>query len=141
MGLNQSQEQKDKNIKCSEPEPEPPVISIDWSEIPEAYKHVHITDNGNFKLIKRKFFFLVIKQINDQKLKEFQSVSLTDSLQKNTEELSPKVEIIKEIVNPESLDESKRIFDETVQKVEKQFFNYRRENACAENEKVFKIKF
>ena len=35
----------------------------------------------------------------------------------------------------EDVEEKKRVFEETVDRVEKQFFNYRRENACADNER------
>lgn len=36
----------------------------------------------------------------------------------------------------QELEEKKKVFEDTVDRVKKQFFNYQRENACADVEKV-----
>lgn len=41
MGSNQSQKQKEDEKKTS-------ILTIDRSEIPEAYQFVHVTENGIF---------------------------------------------------------------------------------------------
>ncbi|KAI1719799.1 MICOS complex subunit MIC19 [Ditylenchus destructor] len=142
---------------------EPEVVQIDRSEIPEAYKNVFVSedvirrahgdlnsnnmtrDENASKLSEE----LVRQQQENRRLQEELKAMQENSVlqQRKTEAAAVSAATTAAVVtsaetykqqsqkSQEDIKESKRVFEETVEKVKKQFFNYQRENACENNEK------
>uniref|UniRef100_A0A7E4VB07 MICOS complex subunit MIC19 n=1 Tax=Panagrellus redivivus TaxID=6233 RepID=A0A7E4VB07_PANRE len=115
----------------------PKVVKIDRTEIPEAYKAVGVSDNvvkrvggadhGQVTALKSQ-----LDQEREENAKLREQMQNLSALQRRnvTGALPPPPgETL------EDIEEKKRVFEETVQRVEKQFFNYQRENVCEANEK------
>uniref|UniRef100_A0A1I8ACV0 MICOS complex subunit MIC19 n=1 Tax=Steinernema glaseri TaxID=37863 RepID=A0A1I8ACV0_9BILA len=127
MGAEQSQE--------SQPTPAP--VRVQATDIPEEYKSVGVSSDvvqrvraqqnasptGNIESDKLKHE-LVAERERSESLRQ-QLNKLSELQKRNTG--SSKVSI-------EELEERKKIFDDTVERVQKQFFSYQRENACSGNE-------
>ncbi|ETN71033.1 exostosin family protein [Necator americanus] len=127
MGSAQSQEQPD-------------VVRIDRSEIPEEYKTVGVSSD-------------VVRRVNAQNQGDGSDADrLRNELAREREEKARlREEMMKlselqqrKVVNGQSstmsdltddIEERKRIFDETVERVQQKFFAYHRENVCADHEK------
>uniref|UniRef100_A0AC35EUU1 MICOS complex subunit MIC19 n=1 Tax=Panagrolaimus sp. PS1159 TaxID=55785 RepID=A0AC35EUU1_9BILA len=120
---------------------QPKVLRIERSQIPEAYKNVGVSSE-------------VIRRVSGGSTSNDSDVSaLNAELQKEREtnaRLRNQMQNLTALQNRfatgqiipsqttetlEDVEEKKRVFDETVQRVEKQFFSYQRENACEDNEK------
>ncbi|KAK6733181.1 hypothetical protein RB195_017129 [Necator americanus] len=127
MGSAQSQEQPD-------------VVRIDRSEIPEEYKTVGVSSD-------------VVRRVNAQNQGDGSDADrLRNELAREREEKARlREEMMKlselqqrKVVHGQSstmsdltddIEERKRIFDETVERVQQKFFAYHRENVCADHEK------
>ncbi|PAV82862.1 hypothetical protein WR25_21137 [Diploscapter pachys] len=133
-----------KNMGSSQSQPEstPDVVRIDRSEIPEEYKTVGVSSD-------------VIKRVNAQvpggggvvqnsgeaeKLRRElakereEKVRLREEMARLSELQMRKSQGAQIAVLGDDAEERKRVFDETVERVEKQFFGYHRENVCEDNE-------
>ncbi|KAE9554460.1 hypothetical protein FO519_002334 [Halicephalobus sp. NKZ332] len=137
MGAGQSVPAEDK----------PKVVTIDRSEIPDAYKAVGVSD----EVVRRVNQNSISALANDGKIEALSS-ELAAQRQENNR-LKEKMQQLTalqrrhaagqlSVANApgavetlEDVEEKKRVFEETVERVEKQFFNYRRENACGDNER------
>ncbi|GMT13838.1 hypothetical protein PFISCL1PPCAC_5135 [Pristionchus fissidentatus] len=134
--------------QSAETAPQPEVIRINREEIPEQYKTVGVST-------------AVVKRINSQqqaspaaaaggggaatseeakKLKaeldreRAEKTRLREEMAKLTELQARRSTGTTTTSLAEDIEDRKRIFDETVQRVEKQFFSYQRENVCSDNE-------
>ncbi|CAI4231733.1 unnamed protein product [Auanema sp. JU1783] len=126
MGSTQSQEKPD-------------VVRIERSEIPEEYKTVGVSSD-------------VVRRVNAQnpdtgseKLKA-ELAKEKDEKNRLRDEMARLTVIQQKLANgndvsalsanlASDLENRKKIFEETVDRVEKQFFSLQRENACEQNEK------
>ncbi|KAK5985229.1 hypothetical protein GCK32_012910, partial [Trichostrongylus colubriformis] len=121
MGSAQSQEEQ------------PDVVRIDRNEIPEEYKTVGVSSD-------------VVKRVNAQtgggsteaEQLRAQLVREQEEKQRLRQEMARLSELQKRQQGYQAADdieERKRIFEETVARVQEKFFAYHRENVCADNEK------
>ncbi|CAI5441523.1 unnamed protein product [Caenorhabditis angaria] len=127
----------------------PEVVRIERSEIPEEYKNVGVSSD-------------VVKRVNATKTSSGNTSSASNDaenerlkreLQKERDEKARLREDMAKLsqlqqrkdhgtVLPPSatggigsdLEERKKVFDETVERVQKRFFDYHRENVCQDNE-------
>ncbi|TMS35775.1 hypothetical protein L596_003098 [Steinernema carpocapsae] len=127
MGSSQSQE----------PRPKPPVVRIEKTDVPEEYRSVGVSSE-------------VIQRVQAQQGSLASSGGEVDKLKNELLAERERAETLRQQMNKlsdlqmrnagsshvsmEELEERKKVFDETVERVEKQFFNYQRENACSGNE-------
>ncbi|CAI2328267.1 unnamed protein product [Caenorhabditis sp. 36 PRJEB53466] len=129
MGAQQSAEQ----------EARPEVVRIDRNEVPEEYKTVGVSSD-------------VVKRVNATRVagNDGESERLRQELAREREEKARLREDMAKLsqlqqrktagivapapVSGNDLEERKKIFDETVERVQKQFFAYHRENVCQDNE-------
>ncbi|KAJ1373072.1 hypothetical protein KIN20_035403 [Parelaphostrongylus tenuis] len=129
MGATQSQE-------------EPDVVRINRSEVPDEYKTVGVSSD-------------VVRRVNSQsqgdrsndasKLREELARERQEKMRMR-EEMARLSELQQRTLNARQIpldssdsssdfEERKRIFDETVERVQSKFFAYHRENVCSNNEK------
>ncbi|KAI1723890.1 MICOS complex subunit MIC19 [Ditylenchus destructor] len=142
---------------------EPEIVQIDRSEIPEAYKNVFVSEDVirrahgdlNSNNVTRdesasKLNEELARQQQENKRLQEQIKAMQENSelqQRKTEAAAVSAATTASVVtsaeaykqqsqkNQEDIKESKRVFEETVEKVEKQFFNRQKENACEKNEK------
>ncbi|WKX96026.1 hypothetical protein Q1695_012469 [Nippostrongylus brasiliensis] len=126
MGSAQSQEQ-------------PEVVRIDREDIPEEYKTVGVSSDvvrrvnsqtrGSSPDAERLREELARERQEKQRLRD-EMTRLTELQQRQYAEGSRTAPAV-----TNDIEERKRIFDETVQRVQEKFFAYHRENVCADHEK------
>ncbi|CAB01650.1 MICOS complex subunit MIC19 [Caenorhabditis elegans] len=130
MGASQSAEQ----------EARPEVVRIDRNEIPEEYKTVGVSSDvvsrvnatrvaGNDGESDRLRQELAREREEKARLRE-DMAKLSQLQQRKTAGISAAPVSI----SGNDLEERKKIFDDTVERVQKQFFAYHRENVCQDNE-------
>ncbi|KAF8363121.1 chch-3, partial [Pristionchus pacificus] len=127
--------------QSAETAPKPEVIRINREEIPEQYKTVGVSTD-------------VVRRINAQNQAKGGGATSEEATKLKAEldrERAEKARLREEMAKltelqarrstgttttslAEDIEDRKRIFDETVQRVEKQFFSYQRENVCSDNE-------
>uniref|UniRef100_A0AC34GRV4 Uncharacterized protein n=1 Tax=Panagrolaimus sp. ES5 TaxID=591445 RepID=A0AC34GRV4_9BILA len=145
MGAGESRPSRmDASGESNRPTPEeqnqPKVLRIERSQIPDAYKNVGVSSE-------------VIRRVSGSTTTDSDVSALNAELEKEREanaKLRGQMQNLTALQNRfasgqvlpqaqtetlEDVEEKKRVFDETVQRVEKQFFSYQRENACEDNEK------
>uniref|UniRef100_A0A914EHL1 Uncharacterized protein n=1 Tax=Acrobeloides nanus TaxID=290746 RepID=A0A914EHL1_9BILA len=134
MGAEQSQPEQ----------PEKPV-RIERSEIPEAYYNVAVSDNvvrrvrsergaGAVDEEKRRLEEQLQRERENNHKLRMQMQQLSDLQQRHSTniEVQPAK---KESISLDDMQERNRVFDDTVDRVKKQFFSFQRENACDGTEK------
>ncbi|VDN60074.1 unnamed protein product [Dracunculus medinensis] len=102
-------------------EDQPEVVRIDLSDIPDEYKNVGVSDD----VVNR------VKEWNDGDLLAMDKLTLVCSLDSGKKLFGAEM-----CLSLEELEERKRAFNEAIERVEKQFFSYQRENACSNSEQV-----
>ncbi|KAK6054173.1 exostosin family protein [Cooperia oncophora] len=126
MGSAQSQEEQ------------PDVVRIDRSEIPEEYKTVGVssdvvkrvnaqTGGGSSSEAERLREELARERAEKERLK--QEMTYLSELQKRQQ-----ADVVSQSL-ADDYEERKRIFNETLDRVEERFFQYHRENVCEDHEK------
>ncbi|XGW12192.1 hypothetical protein V3C99_013129 [Haemonchus contortus] len=126
MGSAQSQEEQ------------PDVVRIDRDEIPEEYKTVGVSSDvvkrvnaqtgGGSTEAERLKDELAHERLEKERLKREMSY-LTELQARQPSDVTGHHCI------GDDIEERKRVFNETVERVEKKFFSYQRENVCADHEK------
>uniref|UniRef100_A0A0K0DGT2 CHCH domain-containing protein n=1 Tax=Angiostrongylus cantonensis TaxID=6313 RepID=A0A0K0DGT2_ANGCA len=125
MGSTQSQE-------------EPDVVRINRSEVPDEYKTVGVSSDvvkrvnsqsqdhksGDTSKLREE-----LAREREEKLRMREEMARLSELQQRTVLLSTPLDLSADF------EERKRIFEETVERVQSRFFAYHRENVCASNEK------
>ncbi|GMS83789.1 hypothetical protein PENTCL1PPCAC_5964, partial [Pristionchus entomophagus] len=127
--------------QSAETTPKPEVIRINREEIPEHYKTVGVsTDVYNRIKSQQPATGGAANSEEAAKLKaeldreRAEKARLREEMAKLTQLQARGTSATTATSIAEDIEERKRIFDETVQRVEKQFFSYQRENVCSDNE-------
>uniref|UniRef100_A0A0M3INR6 CHCH domain-containing protein n=1 Tax=Ascaris lumbricoides TaxID=6252 RepID=A0A0M3INR6_ASCLU len=118
------------------------VVRIERTEIPEEYKTVGVSNEVVDRVLAMHGEQMpsdevdsLREQLNheratNERLRE--QMRYLSELQQRTPTYTPKEE---SKISLEEMEERKRVFNETVERVEQMFFGYQRENACESNEK------
>ncbi|CAJ0576407.1 unnamed protein product, partial [Mesorhabditis spiculigera] len=128
--------------------PQPQVVRINRDQIPEEYRSVGVSGAVVNRVNSQRPAGSppnsgIAADIDVQKLRAelAKERGEKESLRTEVSEMRRLTELQQRSLGDRSaislgsdIEDRKKIFDETVQRVEKQFFNYRRENVCQENE-------
>ncbi|KAH7730739.1 CBN-CHCH-3 protein [Aphelenchoides avenae] len=136
MGAGKSQHQRPAN---EDDAAEPSVVRIDRSQVPEAYKRVGVSDEVVRRVQSQQSSASqasneeVTRLANDLARQREENAQLREQMRK-LGELQRRAGRPSKDLSLDDMDEKKKVFDETVERVQKQFFGYQKENACAGNE-------